>query len=79
MVYRNTLSDRLNARLSNDAAWTVEGRDVPVRIFTTADGRVLATALFPHHGFLIGVLLPRGEYNEAREWIRDMIMSVKKK
>jgi len=79
IVYRNTLSEKLNARLSSDAAWTVEGRDVPVRIFTTADGRVLAAALFPHHGFFIGVLLPRGEYNEAREWIRDMIMSVKKK
>jgi len=79
VVYRNTLADRLNARLSNDAAWTVEGRDVPVRIFTTADGCVLATALFPHHGFFIGVLLPRGEYNEARGWIRAMIMSVKKK
>ena len=79
IVYRNTLSEKLNARLSSDAAWTVEGRDVPVRIFTTADGRVLAAAIFPHHGFFIGVLLPRGEYNEARGWIRDMIMSVKKK
>lgn len=79
IVYRNTLSEKLNARLSSDTAWTVEGRDVPVRIFTTADGRVLAAALFPHHGFFIGVLLPRGEYNEARGWIRDMIMSVKKK
>jgi len=79
IVYRNTLADRLNARLNSEAAWTVEGRDVPVRIFTTADGCVLASALFPHHAFFIGVLLPRGEYNEARGWIRDMIMSVKKK
>ena len=71
------LLDELEAEENGLTTATIQGRYIPVGLYTTPGGKILVTALFAEDGLLIAVLIPEQEFAGARRWIRDLIYSVR--
>ncbi len=70
------LLDELDAKESGQSIWKIQGRDVPVGLYSARGGKALVTALFADDDLLLAVLLPKKEYAAAQRWIKEMIDSV---
>ena len=76
-AYRDALTAEWDAKDSGEATWTVDGRKIPVDLFTTPDGQVLVTAVFADDGLFLAVRVPKATYAESRGWIKALIGGVR--
>jgi hypothetical protein len=78
-AYRDAMAVKHNARESGETTWIVDGRNVPMKLFSFREGCVFLTALFPEERLFIGVRVQKSSYNESRSWIKDLIVGVRRK
>ena len=71
------LLDDLEAKESGRTTWNVQGRDVPVGLYSARGGQALVTALFADDSLLVAVVLPKKEYARAQGWIKELINGVR--
>ena len=71
------LLDELEAKESGQATWEIQGRNVPVGLYSARGGKALVTALFADDDLLLAVLLPKTEYVAAQGWIKELINGVR--
>jgi len=71
------LLDELEAKESGQATWEIQGRNVPVGLYSARGGKALVTALFADDDLLLAVLLPKKEYGAAQGWIKELINGVR--
>ena len=76
-AYRDALTSEWDAKDAGETTWTVDGRKVPVDLFTTPDGQVLVTAVFANDGLFLAVRVPKATYGESRGWIKALIGGVR--
>ena len=76
-AYRDALTAEWDAKDGGETTWTVDGRKVPVDLFTTPDGQVLVTAVFANDGLFLAVRVSKATYGESRGWIKALIGGVR--